>query len=115
MTNERMNAFSKFWIGAWLAAASWCVQAQMPEAPEMAVKAYLLMDVTANQAFSAHEVFVCNAFRICVGVLLRLRRRNRSKALACRHWAFHATLLSIRTDKTHSQYTCKCSFTNFSV
>jgi D-alanyl-D-alanine carboxypeptidase (penicillin-binding protein 5/6) len=52
MTNERMNAFSKFWIGAWLAAASWCVQAQMPEAPEMAVKAYLLMDVTANQVLA---------------------------------------------------------------
>jgi D-alanyl-D-alanine carboxypeptidase (penicillin-binding protein 5/6) len=47
-----MNAFSKFWIGAWLAAASWCVQAQMPEAPEMAVKAYLLMDVTANQVLA---------------------------------------------------------------
>jgi D-alanyl-D-alanine carboxypeptidase (penicillin-binding protein 5/6) len=52
MTNERMNAFSKFWIGAWLAAASWCIQAQMPEAPEMAVKAYLLMDVTANQVLA---------------------------------------------------------------
>ena len=52
MANERMNAFSKFWIGAWLAAASWCVQAQMPEAPEMAVKAYLLMDVTANQVLA---------------------------------------------------------------
>jgi D-alanyl-D-alanine carboxypeptidase (penicillin-binding protein 5/6) len=55
MTNERMNAFSKFWIGAWLAAASWCVQAQMPEAPEMAVKAYLLMDVTANQVLAAKD------------------------------------------------------------
>jgi serine-type D-Ala-D-Ala carboxypeptidase (penicillin-binding protein 5/6) len=55
MANERMNAFSKFWIGAWLAAASWCVQAQMPEAPEMAVKAYLLMDVTANQVLAAKD------------------------------------------------------------
>jgi D-alanyl-D-alanine carboxypeptidase (penicillin-binding protein 5/6) len=52
MTNERMNAFSKYWIGAWLAAASLCIQAQMPEAPEMAVKAYLLMDVTANQVLA---------------------------------------------------------------
>ena len=50
-----MNAFLKFWIGAWLAAASWCVQAQMPEAPEMAVKAYLLMDVTANQVLAAKD------------------------------------------------------------
>jgi D-alanyl-D-alanine carboxypeptidase (penicillin-binding protein 5/6) len=55
MANERMNAISKFWIGAWLAAASWCVQAQMPEAPEMAVKAYLLMDVTANQVLAAKD------------------------------------------------------------
>jgi len=55
MTSKRMNAFSKFWIGACLAAASWCVQAQMPEAPEMAVKAYLLMDVTANQVLAAKD------------------------------------------------------------
>jgi D-alanyl-D-alanine carboxypeptidase (penicillin-binding protein 5/6) len=55
MANDRMNAFSKFWIGAWLAAASWCAQAQMPEAPEMAVKAYLLMDVTANQVLAAKD------------------------------------------------------------
>ena len=55
MTNQCMNAFLKFWIGAWLAAISWCVQAQMPEAPEMAVKAYLLMDVTANQVLAAKD------------------------------------------------------------
>jgi D-alanyl-D-alanine carboxypeptidase (penicillin-binding protein 5/6) len=55
MTSKRMNAFSKFWIGACLATASWCVQAQMPEAPEMAVKAYLLMDVTANQVLAAKD------------------------------------------------------------
>ena len=51
--NELMNTFLKFLVTAWLVAASWGVQAQMPQAPEMAVKAYLLMDVTANQVLAA--------------------------------------------------------------
>jgi D-alanyl-D-alanine carboxypeptidase (penicillin-binding protein 5/6) len=55
MTNERMNTFLKLLVGSGLAALSWVVQAQMPQAPEMAVKAYLLMDVTANQVLAAKD------------------------------------------------------------
>jgi serine-type D-Ala-D-Ala carboxypeptidase (penicillin-binding protein 5/6) len=50
-----MNTFLKFLVGTGLAAVSWVVQAQMPQAPEMAVKAYLLMDVTANQVLAAKD------------------------------------------------------------
>jgi serine-type D-Ala-D-Ala carboxypeptidase (penicillin-binding protein 5/6) len=55
MTHQRMNTFLKFLIGTGLAAITWIAQAQMPQAPEMAVKAYLLMDVTANQVLAAKE------------------------------------------------------------
>jgi D-alanyl-D-alanine carboxypeptidase (penicillin-binding protein 5/6) len=55
MTNERMNTFLKLLVGTWLALVSWFAQAQMPQAPEMAVKAYLLMDVTANQVLAAKD------------------------------------------------------------
>jgi D-alanyl-D-alanine carboxypeptidase (penicillin-binding protein 5/6) len=55
MTNARMKTFLKFWVGFWLAATSWYAQAQMPQAPEMAVKAYLLMDLTANQVLAAKD------------------------------------------------------------
>jgi D-alanyl-D-alanine carboxypeptidase (penicillin-binding protein 5/6) len=55
MTNERMNTFLKLLVGTWLALVSWFAQAQMPHAPEMAVKAYLLMDVTANQVLAAKD------------------------------------------------------------
>jgi D-alanyl-D-alanine carboxypeptidase (penicillin-binding protein 5/6) len=55
MTHKRMNTFLKFWVGTGLAAVSWLAQAQMPQAPEMAVKAYLLMDVTANQVLAAKD------------------------------------------------------------
>jgi D-alanyl-D-alanine carboxypeptidase (penicillin-binding protein 5/6) len=55
MTHKRMNTFLKFLVGTGLAAVSWLAQAQMPQAPEMAVKAYLLMDVTANQVLAAKD------------------------------------------------------------
>lgn len=55
MTNERMNTFLKLLVGSGLAVVSWVAQAQMPQAPEMAVKAYLLMDVTANQVLAAKD------------------------------------------------------------
>jgi D-alanyl-D-alanine carboxypeptidase (penicillin-binding protein 5/6) len=55
MTNERMNTFLKLLVGTGLAVISWVTQAQMPQAPEMAVKAYLLMDVTANQVLAAKD------------------------------------------------------------
>jgi D-alanyl-D-alanine carboxypeptidase (penicillin-binding protein 5/6) len=55
MTDKRMNSVSKFLVGTWLAATIWGAQAQMPQAPEMAAKAYLLMDVTANQVLAAKD------------------------------------------------------------
>jgi D-alanyl-D-alanine carboxypeptidase (penicillin-binding protein 5/6) len=55
ITHQRMNTFLKFLIGTGLAAITWIAQAQMPQAPEMAVKAYLLMDVTANQVLAVKE------------------------------------------------------------
>jgi D-alanyl-D-alanine carboxypeptidase (penicillin-binding protein 5/6) len=55
MTNERMNTFFKLLVGTWLAVVTWAAHAQMPQAPEMAVKAYLLMDVTANQVLAAKD------------------------------------------------------------
>jgi D-alanyl-D-alanine carboxypeptidase (penicillin-binding protein 5/6) len=55
MTHKRMNTFFKSLVGIGLAAVSWVTQAQMPQAPEMAAKAYLLMDVTANQVLAAKD------------------------------------------------------------
>ena len=55
MTDKRMNTFLKFLLGTWLAATVWAAQAQMPQAPEIAAKAYLLMDVTANQVLAAKD------------------------------------------------------------
>lgn len=55
MTRERMNTFVKFLSSGLLLLASWGAQAQMPQPPEMAVKAYLLMDVTANQILAAKD------------------------------------------------------------
>jgi D-alanyl-D-alanine carboxypeptidase (penicillin-binding protein 5/6) len=55
MTGQRMNTFWKFLVGTWLTAALWGAQAQMPQAPEIAAKAYLLMDVTANQVLAAKD------------------------------------------------------------
>jgi D-alanyl-D-alanine carboxypeptidase (penicillin-binding protein 5/6) len=54
-TGQRMNTFWKFLVGTWLTAALWGAQAQMPQAPEIAAKAYLLMDVTANQVLAAKD------------------------------------------------------------
>jgi len=50
-----MNTFLKFMVGTWLVANFWGAQAQMPQAPEIAAKAYLLMDVTANQVLAAKD------------------------------------------------------------
>jgi D-alanyl-D-alanine carboxypeptidase (penicillin-binding protein 5/6) len=55
MTHKRMNTFFKSLVSIGLAAVSWVTQAQMPQAPEMAAKAYLLMDVTANQVLAAKD------------------------------------------------------------
>jgi D-alanyl-D-alanine carboxypeptidase (penicillin-binding protein 5/6) len=55
MNIERMNTFLKLLVGTGLAVVTWVAQAQMPQAPEMAVKAYLLMDVTANQVLAAKD------------------------------------------------------------
>ena len=55
MTDKRMNTLLKFFLGTWLAATVWAAQAQMPQAPEIAAKAYLLMDVTANQVLAAKD------------------------------------------------------------
>ncbi len=55
MTNERMNTLIKFLACGLLAVTTWGAQAQMPQPPVMAVKAYLLMDVTANQVLAAKD------------------------------------------------------------
>jgi serine-type D-Ala-D-Ala carboxypeptidase (penicillin-binding protein 5/6) len=55
MTSERMNTLFKLLASGLLAVATWGAQAQMPQPPVMAVKAYLLMDVTANQVLAAKD------------------------------------------------------------
>lgn len=50
-----MNFFLKTLVSLFWVVASWHVQAQMPKPPEVAVKAYLLMDVTANQVLAAQN------------------------------------------------------------
>lgn len=50
-----MKLFLKKLAGILLVTSSWLVHAQMPQPPEMAVKAYLLMDVTANQVLAAKD------------------------------------------------------------
>lgn len=43
-------------VGLAWGAASWCgVHAQMPQPPEVAAKAYVLIDMTANQVLAAHH------------------------------------------------------------
>ncbi len=47
-----MNSMKRFFqvlLGAVVAAVTVAAQAQMPQAPEVAAKAYLLLDVTANR------------------------------------------------------------------
>ena len=55
MTDTRMNTLFKFLVSIGLAVSFWAAQAQMPQAPEIAAKAYLLMDVTANQVLAAKD------------------------------------------------------------
>ena len=50
-----MNRFLKTLAVSCVLAVSLNAQAQMPEPPEMAVKAYLLMDVTANQILASKD------------------------------------------------------------
>jgi D-alanyl-D-alanine carboxypeptidase (penicillin-binding protein 5/6) len=42
-------------VAAFLAVLTWSAQAQMPQPPEVAAKAYLLIDVTANQVLAAKD------------------------------------------------------------
>jgi len=51
----RMTTSLKTLALAFLAALTWSVQAQMPQPPEVAAKAYLLIDVTANQVLAAKD------------------------------------------------------------
>jgi len=55
MTSLRMNIFIKTLISGFLLTATWWAQAQMPQAPEVAARAYLLMDVTANQVLASKD------------------------------------------------------------
>lgn len=50
-----MNTLFKYLASGLLIVATWGAQAQMPQPPVMAVKAYLLMDVTANQVLAAKD------------------------------------------------------------
>lgn len=50
-----MKLFSKSLVGIFLMTTFWLAQAQMPQPPEVAAKAYLLMDVTANQVLAAKD------------------------------------------------------------
>lgn len=55
MTSLRMNIFIKTLISGFLLTATWWAQAQMPQAPEVAARAYLLMDVTASQVLASKD------------------------------------------------------------
>lgn len=50
-----MTSFLKNLAAACLAVLAWSAQAQMPQPPEVAAKAYLLIDVTANQVLAAKD------------------------------------------------------------
>jgi len=50
-----MPSFLKHVVAAGLLWLTWSVQAQMPQPPEVAAKAYLLIDVTANQVLAAKD------------------------------------------------------------
>jgi len=50
-----MTSFLKNLAATWLAVLAFSVQAQMPQPPEVAAKAYLLIDVTANQVLAAKD------------------------------------------------------------
>ena len=55
LDTPRMNTFFKILASGLLAALTWNAQAQMPQPPELAAKAYLLMDITANQVLAAKD------------------------------------------------------------
>ena len=46
----------KLFIGTLLAALCLSVSAQMPQPPEVAARAYLLVDITANQILAAKDI-----------------------------------------------------------
>jgi D-alanyl-D-alanine carboxypeptidase (penicillin-binding protein 5/6) len=50
-----MPLLLKHFVAAFLMVLSWSAQAQMPQPPEVAAKAYLLIDVTANQVLAAKD------------------------------------------------------------
>jgi len=50
-----MKRFFQVLVGALFLALSMAAQAQMPRPPEVAARAYLLMDVTANQVLAAKD------------------------------------------------------------
>ncbi|MGV0959125.1 MAG: D-alanyl-D-alanine carboxypeptidase family protein [Limnohabitans sp.] len=50
-----MKRFFQTWLLAAWAAAAVVAKAQMPQAPDVAAKAYLLLDVTANQVLAAKD------------------------------------------------------------
>ena len=50
-----MSSYLKHLAAALLMWFAWSVQAQMPQPPEVAAKAYLLIDVTANQILAAKD------------------------------------------------------------
>ena len=50
-----MPSYLKHLAAAFLMWLAWSVQAQMPQPPEVAAKAYLLIDVTANQVLAAKD------------------------------------------------------------
>lgn len=48
-----MTTFFRTWVATVLATCALSLQAQMPQPPEVAAKAYLLIDLTANQVLAA--------------------------------------------------------------
>ena len=52
---DAMKRFFQTLLGVIVAAVTVAAQAQMPQAPQVAAKAYLLLDVTANQVLAAKD------------------------------------------------------------
>jgi serine-type D-Ala-D-Ala carboxypeptidase (penicillin-binding protein 5/6) len=52
---DSMKRFFQTLLGAIVAAVTVVAQAQMPQAPQVVAKAYLLLDVTANQVLAAKD------------------------------------------------------------
>jgi D-alanyl-D-alanine carboxypeptidase (penicillin-binding protein 5/6) len=50
-----MTPFFRAWLATVLATCALSLQAQMPQPPEVAAKAYLLIDVTANQVLASKD------------------------------------------------------------